>query len=113
MVTTLAGNGPPLFHHSEHPTQAAFSDPFGIAIAKDGTIYISDAGESNRIRKITREGKLTTLAGGSEGFANGQGSAPSFNIPSGLALDSNGNRNVADTGNNLICKMVGKEKYRP
>jgi sugar lactone lactonase YvrE len=105
-VTTFAGDGSPLFRDSQQSTQAAFSDPFGIAIAGDGTIYVADAGESNRIRKITNEGIVTTLAGGSEGFADGVGAAASFNTPSGLAIDSSGNLYVADTGNNRIRKVT-------
>ena len=95
-VTTLAGDGSP----------ALLSDPFGVAVATDGTIYIADAGEANRIRKISPEGTLTTFAGGSEGFADGVGTAASFNSPSGLAIDSNGNLIVADTGNNRIRKIT-------
>ena len=72
-VSTLAGDGSPLFRDDQQRFQAGFSDPFGIAVATDGTLYVSDAGESNRIRKITREGVVTTLAGGSEGFADGTG----------------------------------------
>lgn len=105
-VTTLAGDGSPLFRDSRQPIQAAFSDPFGIAIAADGTIYVADAGESNRIRKITREGIVTTLAGGSEGFADGVGAAAAFNTPSALAIDVSGNLYVADTGNNRIRKVT-------
>ena len=105
-VTTFAGDGSPLFRESQQPAQAGFSDPFGIAIADDGTIYVADAGESNRIRKITKEGILTTLAGGNEGFADGNGTAASFNTPSALAIDSNGNLYVADTGNNRIRRVT-------
>lgn len=105
-VTTLAGDGAPLFRDSQQPAQAAFSDPFGIAVAEDGTVYVADAGESNRIRKITSDGIVSTLAGGSEGFADGTGSGASFNTPSGLALGSDGNLYVADTGNNRIRKVT-------
>ena len=105
-VRTFAGDGTPLFRDSQQPTQAGFSDPFGITIADDGTIYVADAGESNRIRKITSEGIVTTFAGGSEGFADGLGAAASFNTPSALAIDSNGNLYVADTGNNRIRKVT-------
>jgi sugar lactone lactonase YvrE len=105
-VTTIAGDGTPVFRDHQQPSQAAFSDPFGIAVAADGTIYVSDAGESNRIRKITPEGVVTTLAGGSEGFADGIGPAASFNTPSGIALDANGNLYVADTANNRIRKVT-------
>src|SRR5437867_4195134 len=103
-VSTLAGDGSPAFRDVTQATQAGFSDPFGVAIAPDGTIYISDAGESNRVRKLTREGSLVTLAGGTEGFADG--SQASFNTPSGLVTDAEGNIYVADTGNNRIRKIT-------
>src|ERR1041385_1665822 len=53
-VTTLAGDGSP----------QVFSDPVGIAVAKDGTIYVADAGEKNLIHKISREGTITTFSTG-------------------------------------------------
>src|SRR6185503_5267401 len=85
-VTTLAGDGSPRFRDSQPSTQAAFSDPFGVAVADDGTIYVSDAGESNRIRKIAPDRTVTTFAGSNEGFSDGLTTAASFNTPSGLAL---------------------------
>ena len=105
-VSTFAGDGLPRFRDTEQAGRAAFSDPFGVAIAKDGNVYVSDAGESNRIRKITPEGVVTTFAGGNEGFSDGAGSAASFNTPSGLAIDANGNLYVADTANNRIRKIT-------
>jgi sugar lactone lactonase YvrE len=101
-ATTLAGDGSPVFRDGK---QAGFSDPFGLAVASDGTIYVADAGESNRIRKISPDGNVTTLAGGSEGFADGVGASASFNSPSALALGPDGNLYVADTGNNRIRKI--------
>lgn len=102
-VSTIAGDGSPVLRDGK---QSGFSDPFGVAIAKDGTIYIADAGESNRIRKISPDGNVTTLAGGNEGFADGVGSSASFNTPSALALGPGGNLFVADTGNNRIRKIT-------
>src|SRR5258705_8024419 len=84
-VITLAGDGSP----------KGLADPFGIAIGRDGAIYVADAGENNAIRKLTSERILTTLAGGDD----------SFNTPSGLALHTDGNIYVADTSNNRICKI--------
>src|ERR1043166_1578197 len=103
-VLSIAGNGSPLFNDAPQPTQAGFSDPFGVAIGRDGTLYISDAGDSNRIRKLTREGTLLTLAGEKEGF--GDGVPASFNAPSSLVLDDENNLYVADTGNNRIRKVT-------
>ncbi|HXD33191.1 MAG TPA: NHL repeat-containing protein [Pyrinomonadaceae bacterium] len=104
-VTTVAGDGSPAFRDAAQPTQAAFSDPFGIAVGLDGSLYVSDGGDNNRIRKIGPDGVVGTLAGGSEGFADGAGSSASFNSPSGIALDASGNIFVADTGNNRIRKI--------
>jgi sugar lactone lactonase YvrE len=102
-VTTRAGDGSPVFRDG---TQSAFSDPFGIAVASDGTIYVADGGESNRIRKISPDGNVTTFAGGSEGFAEGAGAMASFNTPSGLAFGPDDNLFIADTGNNRIRKIT-------
>ena len=102
-VSTIAGDGSPVLRDGR---QSGFSDPFGVAVAKDGTIYVADAGESNRIRKISPDGNVTTLAGGREGFADGVGPSASFNTPSALALGPGGNLFVADTGNNRIRKIT-------
>src|SRR5215213_815264 len=102
-VTTVAGDGSPLVRDGK---QSGFSDPFGVAVADDGTVYVADAGESNRIRKISPDGNVTTLAGSSEGLADGIGTSASFNTPSALALGPDGNLYVADTGNNRIRKIT-------
>jgi sugar lactone lactonase YvrE len=105
-VTTLAGDGSPAFRDGARPTEAAFADPFGIAIGLDGSVYVADAGESNRIRRLGPDGTVTTFAGGIEGYADGPGTSASFNTPSALALDGSGNLFVADTGNNRVRKVT-------
>jgi len=102
--TTLAGtaqtagsnNGPAI-------STVRFDYPAGAAVDKNGNVYIADEG-NDTIRKITPAGVVTTLAGtaGVSGSANGTGPASSFNSPSGVAVDKNGNVYVADTGNNTI-----------
>jgi DNA-binding beta-propeller fold protein YncE len=107
VVWTLAGDGAPGATDNAAPAQARFHNPFGVAVDRRGNIYVADAGDSNRIRKIAAEGAaVTTLAGGAEGFADGAGGAASFNTPSALAIDANGNLYVADTSNNRIRKVT-------
>jgi DNA-binding beta-propeller fold protein YncE len=106
-VSTLAGDGAPGTTDAANPAQARFHNPFGVAVDRRGNVYVADAGDSNRIRKIAAEGAaVTTLAGGAEGFADGAGGAASFNTPSALAVDANGNLYVADTSNHRIRKVT-------
>ncbi|GAA5074735.1 NHL repeat-containing protein [Lysobacter panacisoli] len=86
--------------------QARFADPYGVAVSRDGTLYVADAGDSNRIRVVRANGTVATLAGAVEGFADGVGAAASFDTPSGLAIDAAGNLFVADTGNHAIRKVT-------
>ncbi len=86
--------------------QARFADPYGLARGRDGTLYIADAGDNNRIRRLTPAGQVDTVAGGIEGFRDGQGAAAAFHTPSGLAIDSRGTLYVADTGNHAIRSIA-------
>ncbi|HEX8603419.1 MAG TPA: NHL repeat-containing protein, partial [Pseudoduganella sp.] len=113
-VTTLAGNGvagvvdiPAAAPASAGAAaQGAFADPFGVAVAPRGTVYVADGGDNNRIRTIAPDGTLATLAGGREGFADGKGVQAMFDTPSALALDHLGNLYVADTGNHAVRRIA-------
>ena len=85
---------------------AGFADPFGVAIAADGSILVADAGDSPRIRRIAPDGTVSTVAGGERGFADGTAGAARFDAPSGLAIDAAGTIYVADTGNNAIRRIT-------
>jgi sugar lactone lactonase YvrE len=82
------------------------SEPFGIALAPDGAIYISDGGDAPAIRRLRPEGDVQTIAGGGRGFADGKGSAAAFDTPSHLALGPDGAIYVADTGNHAIRRVT-------
>jgi sugar lactone lactonase YvrE len=104
-VRLLAGDGSPGFWNGI-AVLARFSDPFGMVMAHDGTVYVSDAGDNNRIRTISADGRVSTLAGGEEGFSDGVGATARFHTPSGLALDARGFLYVADTGNHAIRRVT-------
>jgi DNA-binding beta-propeller fold protein YncE len=44
------------------PTIAQFNQPYGVAVAQDGDVYVADAG-NYRVRKITPSGQVSTVAG--------------------------------------------------
>jgi hypothetical protein len=50
-------------------------------------------------------GDVSTLAGGSNGYVDGNGTAASFARPEGVAVDGSGNVYVADTQNEVIRKI--------
>ncbi len=104
-VAALAGDGRVGWRDGA-AAQARFADPYGLALDPHGVLYVSDAGDNDRIRVLRPDGTVATLAGGAEGFADGQGAAARFDTPSGLALDAIGNLYVADTGNHAIRKVT-------
>jgi len=103
-VTAIAGTGAPGLNDGA-AMSASFSDPFGIVVDKRGNVIVADGGESNRIRRISVDGKVHTIAGSGEGFADGNALQAQFNTPSGIAIDRNGNVIIADTSNNRIRKL--------
>ncbi len=87
-------------------SRARFSDPFGVAVAADGTVFVADAGQANSIRRIGTDGFVSTVAGGARGFADGRGHEARFDTPSGLAIDATGTLYTVDTGNNAIRRIT-------
>src|ERR1051326_3224915 len=81
---------------------------FNIAVDGIGNVYIADPG-LNRVRKITLDGVINTIAGtGNRGFSGDGGLATTANLagPSDVAVDSNGNLFIADNGNNRVRKVT-------
>jgi sugar lactone lactonase YvrE len=85
--------------------QAQFNDPKSVAVDDQGTVYVVDAG-NHRLRKITADGTVTTLAGSTLGFEDGPGGEANFARPEGITIDNAGNILVADTLNHRIRKVT-------
>ena len=107
VVTTLAGLAGSRGSADGTGSAARFYWPQGVAVDGAGNVYVADSG-NNTIRKVTPSGVVTTLAGlaGSQGSADGTGSAARFFSPVGVAVDSAGNVFVADNGNDTIRKFT-------
>jgi NHL repeat len=88
------------------PAETAQFNPHRIAVSSEGTVYVSEY-STNRIRKISPSGIVSTFAGSGEaGFADGLGEAAKFNSPAGIALDQRGNLFVSDLRNFRIRKIT-------
>lgn len=106
-VTTVFGKAGVAGSANKKKTSATFDLPTALAMDSAGNIYVVDTG-SDLIRKVSTKGAVTTLAGTafSPGSADGTGGAAQFHNPFGIAVDSEGNIYVADTGNHTIRKIT-------
>jgi sugar lactone lactonase YvrE len=104
-VTTIAGRiSPEVAKYRD--TVVKLDNPYGIAVDKAGNVYVADW-ERDMIKKISPEGKITAFAGnGEKGAKDGIGTAATFYLPEGLAVDRQGNLYVADCYNNMIRKIT-------
>ena len=102
-VTTLAGSTQG--YTDSIGITSKFNSPAGIDVDNNGNVYVADC-DNNCIRKITPDGNVTTLAGGTLGTANGTGTDAQFNNPWGIAVDNLGNIFVTDKGNYRIQKIT-------
>jgi sugar lactone lactonase YvrE len=108
IISTVAGNGTKGYSGDDGPaTSAQLNGPMGVAVDSAGNLFIADYGNS-RIRKVTSEGIISTVAGnGTKGYSGDAGPAVSakLNGPTGVTVDSAGNVLIADYSNNRI-RMV-------
>lgn len=112
-VTTIAGSG--MAGIADGPAQkATFLFPYGVAVAPDGSIYISDRA-AQRIRVLTTSGQVRTVAGSGPieppglivqpGYHDGPALEARFAGPEGLAVGPDGALYIADSYNHCIRKL--------
>jgi sugar lactone lactonase YvrE len=106
LIRTVAGIGSASYNGDGMPaTEAALAGPSGLALGKDGTIFIADT-FNGRIRAIDAATGLISTVVGDGGDYRYQGAVepPSNSVsrPSGIALDAEGNIFLTDSDNHLI-----------
>ena len=109
-VTTFAGTEAGLAGDKGPAIKAQLNLPQAVAVAPDGSVYISDAANS-RIRRVGPDGIIHTIAGsgpgsgeGGAGFAGDGGPAEKARLfsPADLKFNPLGQLYISDTGNNRI-----------
>ncbi|MBI2516651.1 MAG: immunoglobulin domain-containing protein [Opitutae bacterium] len=107
-TTTLAGLNNEAGYVDDVGTSARFIAPSGVTVDASGNVYVTEAPFSPaiaRIRKITPTGRVTTLAGAEQGYADGTLATARFHEPRAIGTDDRGNLYVADSYNQTIRKI--------
>ncbi|GER21363.1 hypothetical protein VCH24_64150 [Variovorax boronicumulans] len=97
-IDTASGSG------AEVTPGSTMNTPYGLALAADGTLYVSD---QHRINKIAPNATTysTWVGDTSRGYADSP-ATPMFDNPASIALDGAGNLFVADLGNKRVRKVA-------
>ncbi|MGV3556946.1 NHL domain-containing protein [Larkinella arboricola] len=108
IITTVAGNGTYGFSGDGGPAlQASMDRPTHIVVDSLGNLFFSDM-YNHRVRKVTPDGMITTVAGNGQPGFNGDWQAAtsaSLNYPGALVIDAQGNLLIADASNYRIRQV--------
>ena len=114
-LTVLAGSVAGFGGDGGLAINAQMSLPMAVTVAPNGSVFVSDAGNS-RIRQITPDGKIKTIAGFGPaadtyggGYAGDGGSAEKAKLfsPTDLKCNATGNLYIADSGNHRLRVIRG------
>ncbi|MES2387143.1 MAG: hypothetical protein V4543_04000 [Bacteroidota bacterium] len=113
-VSTLAGSSGGYANGTG--TDAKFAGPWSLVTDSLDNIYLTERywnstpARPDRIRMITPDGTVSTIAGtGDASFNNGPGIYAKFNNAEGIALGEAGSIFITDSGNNLIRKIAAAD----
>jgi sugar lactone lactonase YvrE len=108
IITTVAGNGTAGYSgDGGAAVEAQLNIPTGVAVDQSGILYIADIADNNnnRIRRVARDGRISTVVGtGVPGYSGDGGPAVAANLksPWHVAVDKDGTLYIADWGNQRI-----------
>lgn len=107
-LTRFAGNGQRgRGGEGIQATESSLAFPCDVRLDSKGNVFIADL-NNHRIRKISRDGLITTVAGtGVPGYSGDGGPAvkAQLNTPYGILLDKDDNLLIADSNNDVIRKV--------
>ncbi|CAN5853049.1 hypothetical protein BH11VER1_BH11VER1_18920 [soil metagenome] len=110
-ISTFAGKGKQGFSgDGGAATEAEIDNPFGLVRGPDGALWFCEY-TGQRIRKVTPDGKIQTMAGNSQKGYSGDGGPAlqaSFNLPHEIRFDKEGNYYIADMTNHAIRRVDAK-----
>jgi RHS repeat-associated protein len=107
IIRTVAGSNTLLFSGDGALATSAGIDPHGVAVDRDGAIYIADRGNS-RVRRVGSDGIIRTVAGNGEGSGEPDGAlATRASLPAvaGVAAGTDGRLYVADPAESVIRRI--------
>lgn len=108
-LATIVGTGFSGFNLESGPaTSVRLWNPTGITFDRQGNLYIADQ-TNHRVRRVTPDGNLTTIAGTSAGagFSGDGGPATSaqLNRPTDVKVDRAGNIYISDMSNHRVRRI--------
>src|SRR5438876_1710882 len=112
-ITTFAGTGLAGYSGDNGSAgKAQLKNPYGITRGPEGALYICDM-DNHRIRKVSRDGNITTVAGtGKRGYSGDGGPAlqAELNEPYKVRFDKSGNMFVVEMRNHIVRRVDGRTK---
>jgi uncharacterized protein (TIGR03437 family) len=114
VISTVAGTGRcPVYSGDGGPATSADSCPGFLALGPDGSLYFTDDGDLRffgypRIRKVSANGVITTVAGNNTAGFSGDGGPATAAIlrgVGGVGVDAAGNIFISDYSNGRIRKV--------
>ena len=116
IITTIAGTGNLVFNGDGKPAlESNFGEPTGVATDTEGNLYIADQ-INNRIRAVTPDGIMHTVAGTGVRALDGDGgpaTEAAIFIPDILCVAPNGDILFPDHQNNAVRRLVRQESSAP
>ena len=107
-IETYAGNGVQGYGGDLGLARLAYLDsPAGLAVDREGGLYVADAG-SHTVRYVRPDGIILTVAGtGAAGYTGDGGPAAQaqLNRPSAVAVAADRSLLIADTGNHRVRRV--------